>query len=168
MAADNRKQVERAIDTYRSAVLAKNAETFMHLYAPEVRVFDTWGIWSYEGAQAWRVAVEGWFSSLGSETVRVTFEDVAIDGDGGFAVIDQSTPTRAAHTYFNQTGNLMATAVDVTLGPNATPTSVAPATTGVNEPSASRRWRPLEPASASITYRLPSGPNLASIILIER
>lgn len=43
------------------------------------------------------------------------------DGDGGFALIDKSTPTRAVHTYFNQQSNLMATAVDVTLGPNATP-----------------------------------------------
>lgn len=82
---DPEKQVLRALDTYKSAVLAKNAETFMHLYDPEVRVFDTWGIWSYEGAAAWRVAVEGWFSSLGNESVRVTFEDVKITSEPGFA-----------------------------------------------------------------------------------
>jgi ketosteroid isomerase-like protein len=83
--SDTEKQVLRALDTYRSAVLAKNAETFMHLYDPEARVFDTWGTWSYEGAPAWRVAVEGWFSSLGDESVRVTFEDVTIMGVKGFA-----------------------------------------------------------------------------------
>jgi ketosteroid isomerase-like protein len=83
--SDPEKQVLRALDTYRSAVLAKNAETFMHLYDPDVRVFDTWGVWSYEGASAWRVAVEGWFSSLGSETVKVTFEDVRIVAEPGFA-----------------------------------------------------------------------------------
>lgn len=83
--SDTEKQVQRALDTYRSAVLAKNAETFMHLYDPDVRVFDTWGIWSYEGAAAWSVAVEGWFASLGSETVRVTFEDVKIAAEPGFA-----------------------------------------------------------------------------------
>lgn len=82
---DPEKQVLRALDTYKSAVLAKNAETFMHLYDAEVRVFDTWGLWSYEGAEAWRIAVEGWFSSLGSETVRVTFEDVKIMAEPGFA-----------------------------------------------------------------------------------
>jgi ketosteroid isomerase-like protein len=82
---DSEKQVLRAIDTYKSAVLAKNAETFMHLYDPDVRVFDTWGIWSYEGAAAWRVAVEGWFSSLGNESVRVTFEDVKIISEPSFA-----------------------------------------------------------------------------------
>lgn len=85
--SDTEKRVQRALDTYKSAVLAKNAETFMHLYDPEVRVFDTWGIWSYEGAAAWRVAVEGWFSSLGNETVRVTFEDVKIMGEQDFALM---------------------------------------------------------------------------------
>ena len=83
--SDTEKQVLRALDTYRSAVLAKNAETFMHLYDPEARVFDTWGVWSYEGAAAWRVAVEGWFSSLGDESVRVRFDDVKIMGEQGFA-----------------------------------------------------------------------------------
>ena len=81
------RQVQRALDTYRSAVLAKNAETFMHLYDPDVRVFDTWGVWSYEGAAAWRIAVEGWFSSLGRETVRVSFEGVKIVGDMDFASV---------------------------------------------------------------------------------
>jgi ketosteroid isomerase-like protein len=31
------------------------------------------------------VAVEGWFSSLGAETVRVTFDDVQIHGENGHA-----------------------------------------------------------------------------------
>jgi ketosteroid isomerase-like protein len=83
--SDTEKQVLRALDTYKSAVLAKNAETFMRLYDAEVRVFDTWGAWSYEGVEAWRIAIEGWFSSLGNESVRVTFEDVTIMGEEGFA-----------------------------------------------------------------------------------
>ena len=83
--SDPEKQVLRALDTYKSAVLAKNAETFMHLYDPEVRVFDAWGVWSYEGAAAWRIAVEGWFSSLRDETVRVSFEGVKIVSEPGFA-----------------------------------------------------------------------------------
>lgn len=84
---DLETQVRRSIDTYRSAVLAKNADTFMHLYDPEVRVFDTWGTWCYEGAAAWRIAVEGWFASLGGETVRVSFDDVKITGDKGLAAM---------------------------------------------------------------------------------
>ena len=33
------------------------------------------------------------------------------DGDGGFALIDPSTPNQVAHTYFNQTNNLVGAAV---------------------------------------------------------
>ena len=43
----------RMLDAYAAAVLAKDANAFLSLYAPEVRVFDTWGVWSYEGASSW-------------------------------------------------------------------------------------------------------------------
>ncbi len=72
------KQVQQVLEAYKSAVRAKDADAFMRMYDPEVRVFDTWGVWSYEGASAWRVAVEGWFTSLGAENVRVAFDDVQI------------------------------------------------------------------------------------------
>ena len=85
--SDTEKQVLRSIETYKSAVLAKNAETLMHLYDPEVRVFDTWGVWSYEGAAAWRVAVEGWFASLLNESCRVRFDDVRTIESAGFAAM---------------------------------------------------------------------------------
>ena len=83
--SDQDKKVLQSIDTYKSAVLTKNVESMMSLYDPDVRVFDAWGTWPYEGAAAWRVAIEGWFASLGRETVRVTFEEVAISGRTGFA-----------------------------------------------------------------------------------
>ena len=74
--SDAERSIARVLESYKSAVLAKDADAFMSLYDPEVRVFDAWGIWSYEGAPAWRIAVEGWFASLGSERVAVTFSDV--------------------------------------------------------------------------------------------
>jgi ketosteroid isomerase-like protein len=70
------KDVARILATYESAVFKKDVNTFMHLYDPQVRVFDAWGIWSYEGADAWQRAVEGWFSSLGTERVKVSFDEV--------------------------------------------------------------------------------------------
>jgi ketosteroid isomerase-like protein len=70
------KDVARILSTYESAVFKKEVQTFMHLYDPSVRVFDAWGVWLYEGADAWQRAVEGWFTSLGTERVKVTFEDV--------------------------------------------------------------------------------------------
>jgi len=74
--SDTDKQTQRVIGSYAAAVFAKDVEAFMRLYQPTVRVFDAWGVWLYEGAPAWQIAVEGWFASLGTERVRVSFADV--------------------------------------------------------------------------------------------
>ena len=76
--SDIEKETQRVVESYKAAVFAADAEAFMRLYHPTVRVFDTWGVWLYEGAPAWQRAVEGWFSSLGSERVRVSFSDVHV------------------------------------------------------------------------------------------
>jgi ketosteroid isomerase-like protein len=83
--ADVEKEVARILESYKAAVLSADVDAFMRLYDPSVRVFDAWGVWSYEGAEAWQRAVEGWFTSLGSEKVKVTFEDVqtVLDRDLG-------------------------------------------------------------------------------------
>lgn len=74
--SDLDKDLARVLGQYQAAVLAKDADAFMRLYAPEVRVFDAWGVWQYDGTDAWRQAVEGWFTSLGSERVKVSFDEV--------------------------------------------------------------------------------------------
>src|SRR5215218_5527896 len=81
------KSIARVLASYESAVSAKDVDAFMRLYDPGVRVFDAWGVWSYEGAAAWQVAVEGWFTSLGTEKVRVTFDDVQTSEGRDFLVI---------------------------------------------------------------------------------
>jgi ketosteroid isomerase-like protein len=84
---DTEKSIARVLGSYESAVFSKDVEAFMHLYDPAVRVFDTWGVWSYEGAAAWRRAIEGWFTSLGTERVKVTFEEVQTSGGREVAVV---------------------------------------------------------------------------------
>ena len=44
---------EAMMAEYASAVLAKDPARVAALYAPDVRVFDTWGIWSYDDQAAW-------------------------------------------------------------------------------------------------------------------
>ena len=73
---DAEKAVSQVLGSYGTAVYARDVGAFMRLYDPAVRVFDTWGVWSYEGAAAWQTAVEGWFTSLGDERVKVSFDDV--------------------------------------------------------------------------------------------
>ena len=62
--------VARLVDAYRASVAARDIEAFMRLYDPAVRIFDAWGVWSYEDAAAWRVAVEGWFATHPGGPVR--------------------------------------------------------------------------------------------------
>jgi ketosteroid isomerase-like protein len=51
-------------------------DAFAALYAEDVRVFDMWGAWAYEGLPAWRAMAQGWFGSLGDEKVGVEFAEV--------------------------------------------------------------------------------------------
>ena len=66
----------KVIEAYKAAVAARDIAAFMRLYDPAVRVFDAWGVWSYEGAPAWQVAVEGWFASHPTDRLKVTFDEV--------------------------------------------------------------------------------------------
>ena len=70
--------IARMLETYAAAVAAKDAEAFMHLYDANVRVFDAWECFSYEGAPARQAVVRSWFDSLGEETVRVTFDETQV------------------------------------------------------------------------------------------
>ncbi|CAN5268976.1 hypothetical protein BH10PSE17_BH10PSE17_28700 [soil metagenome] len=74
-------------DVYRSAVATRDVDAFMSLYDDHIRVFDTWGTWSYEGSAAWRGMVEGWFGSLGNETVEVKFDDVRTASGPDFLLV---------------------------------------------------------------------------------
>ena len=85
--SDPEKSIAQILESYKSAVHAKDVEAFIRLYDPSVRVFDAWGVWSYEGAASWRSAVQGWFTSLASETVKVTFDDVQISAGKELAIV---------------------------------------------------------------------------------
>ncbi len=68
--------IEQMLAEYAAAVRAKDVDRFLALYADDVRVFDMWGSWSYDGAEAWRGMATEWFASLGKEQVAVEFESV--------------------------------------------------------------------------------------------
>ncbi len=71
---DSGADIEHVVNTYKAAVYAKDESALIELYSPDVRVFDLWGEWSYEGADAWGQAVKAWFGSLGSERVVVQID----------------------------------------------------------------------------------------------
>jgi ketosteroid isomerase-like protein len=86
-------RISRVCDAYARAVYGKDAESFLALYHPEARVFDTWAVWSFEGPVERRKVVEKWFSSLGDERVRVAFDR------GSGAVADGLATLSARATY---------------------------------------------------------------------
>jgi uncharacterized protein (TIGR02246 family) len=70
---------EDVADAYVAAVRAKDAEAFVSLYTDDVRTFDLWSVWCYDGKDAYRGMVEEWFGSVdGDEVVEVEFDDVRV------------------------------------------------------------------------------------------
>ena len=68
--------MEQMLDAYAAAVRAKDVDAFLALYADDVRNFDLWSVWSYDGKDALRGMVEEWFGSLGDDVVAVEFDEV--------------------------------------------------------------------------------------------
>jgi ketosteroid isomerase-like protein len=64
------------LNAYKAAVLAKDVDAFVALYDRNVRVFDMWNEWSYEGLEAWRGMATAWFGALGDERVAVDVDGV--------------------------------------------------------------------------------------------
>lgn len=89
--------VTRLTTAYADAVRARDVDAFMRLYDPRVRVFDTWGVWEYRDAAHWRTAIESWFTSLGTEQVRVHFADAKTSGTPDFALLT-AIVTYAGHS----------------------------------------------------------------------
>jgi uncharacterized protein (TIGR02246 family) len=67
--------MEEMLAKYAAAVRAKDVDAFVDLYADDVRTFDLWSVWSYDGKSALRAMVEEWFGSLGTDTVAVEWDE---------------------------------------------------------------------------------------------
>ena len=90
--------VTELTQAYAAAVHARDVDAFMRLYDGAVRVFDTWDVWQYDGAARWRAAITAWFSSLGTERVQVTFDEMRVAGatDAGGLMLMSAIVTYAA------------------------------------------------------------------------
>ncbi|HET6256311.1 MAG TPA: nuclear transport factor 2 family protein [Puia sp.] len=79
--------LQSLFDTYKTAIFQKDLPAFCSIFDDNVRIFDMWQQWSYEGLPTWRKMAEGWFSSLGADQDVVTFDDVQIQAAGELAVV---------------------------------------------------------------------------------
>lgn len=84
--------MEEMLAAYAAAVRAKDVDAFVGLYADDVRTFDLWSTWSYDGKDALRAMVSGWFGSLDdNEVVTVAFDDVRTQTGSDLAAVNAFT-----------------------------------------------------------------------------
>lgn len=84
--------MDEMLDAYAAAVRAKDVDAFVGLYADDVRTFDLWSEWSYDGKDALRSMVAGWFGSIGDdEVVAVRFDDVRTETGSDVAALSAFT-----------------------------------------------------------------------------
>ena len=80
--------MRQILDTYAAAVRAKDVDGFLSLYADDIRSFDLWSVWSYDGKEALRAMVEEWFGSPDTaHTVAVEFDEVRAEAGEGVAAL---------------------------------------------------------------------------------
>jgi uncharacterized protein (TIGR02246 family) len=93
--------IEAVMADYAAAVLAKEPARLASLYAPDVRVFDAFGVWSFESREAWTRNLEDWLGSIGDEGVQVEFHDVCVVPNAGTgwlsAIVTYSALNPAGH-----------------------------------------------------------------------
>src|SRR4051794_13857199 len=80
--SDARELIAGMLERYKVACFSKDIEAFSDLYDANVRIFDAWGHWSYDGLEQWRKSVKAWFDSLASERVLVAAEGMEISASG--------------------------------------------------------------------------------------
>jgi uncharacterized protein (TIGR02246 family) len=84
--------VKEMLDAYADAVRAKDVDAFVGLYTDDVRNFDLWSEWSYDGKDALRAMVAEWFGSLpDDEVVSVKFDDVRTQSGTDVAAVSAFT-----------------------------------------------------------------------------
>ena len=84
--------MEQMLDSYAAAVRAKDVDAFVGLYADDVRTFDLWSEWSYDGKPAFREMVTEWFGSLpDDEVVAVQFDEIRTQAGADVAAVSAFT-----------------------------------------------------------------------------
>ena len=84
--------MEEMLTAYADAVRAKDVDGFVGLYADDVRTFDLWEEWTYDGKNALRAMVSEWFGSLpDDEVVSVRFDDVRTQAGADVAAVSAFT-----------------------------------------------------------------------------
>ena len=91
---DADRPVRRLLADYAAAVLAKNVDAFVALYADDVLIYELWANWTHDLA-SWRAMATGWFEFLGDERSVVEANDVRTSVSGDMALLTATLTYRA-------------------------------------------------------------------------
>jgi len=97
--------IRQALAAYQSAVLAKDVDAFVAIYAEDARIFELWGTWEHDIA-SWREMAQGWFAFLGDQRSVVEAHDVHTQVSGDMALLTASLTYRAVDAAGTQLRSL--------------------------------------------------------------
>ena len=83
---DADRPIRQVLAAYAAAVLAKDVEAFVALYADDVQIFELWANWTHDIA-SWREMAKGWFAFLGDQRSVVEAADVRTTVSGDMAML---------------------------------------------------------------------------------
>ena len=88
--------MEEMLEANAAVVHAKDVEAFVGLYEDDIRTFDLWSVWAYDGKPEFREMVREWFGSLAEdEVVEVSFDEVRAQGGDDVGGLSAYTTFRA-------------------------------------------------------------------------
>jgi uncharacterized protein (TIGR02246 family) len=84
--SDADQPIRQLLAGYQAAVLAKDVDAFVALYADDALIYELWGTWTHDIA-SWRAMAKGWFEFLGDQKSVVEAHDVKVDVSGDMALL---------------------------------------------------------------------------------
>jgi uncharacterized protein (TIGR02246 family) len=88
--------MEEMLEAYAAAVRAKDVDAFVGLYEDDIRTFDLWSVWAYDGKPEFHEMVREWFISLADdEAVEVEFDEVRTQSGDDVGGLSAFTTFRA-------------------------------------------------------------------------
>ena len=86
--------IRHALAAYQAAVLAKDVDAFVAIYADDAQIFELWGTWAHDLA-SWREMAQGWFAFLGDERSVVEARDIRTQVSSYMALLTATLTYRA-------------------------------------------------------------------------
>ena len=97
--------IRQVLAGYQAAVLAKDVDAFVALYADDALIFELWARWTHDLA-SWREMAAGWFAFLGDGRSIVEASDVRVTVSGDMALLTATLTYRGIDADGNEQRSL--------------------------------------------------------------